>query len=68
MKADVSFQNLKKDAAWKPLIRNFRRYLKKDALSKADTQRVYNASLEQQGLLFCQAIGVPEHLTRQPKV
>ena len=35
VRTDAPKQQLKKDAAWKPLIRLFRRYLKKEALTKA---------------------------------
>ena len=66
MKNSLADCRIKRDAAWKPLIRNFRRYLKKDALDEDQAKKVYNAPLEQQGKLFCQAMGLPEHLTDQP--
>ena len=53
-------KRMKKDALWKPLIRLFRRYLKKDALP----QKVYNEvrlePLAKQGYLFCQHLKIPE--------
>ena len=58
---------LKKDAAWKPLIRLFRRYLKNDALSKATCDRIQDAPIGKQGQLLCEALEVPRELARKPR-
>ena len=38
--------HFKKDAVWKPLIRQFRRFLKKDALSAETYQNIHSAKLK----------------------
>ena len=43
----------KKDTIWKPLIRLFRRYLKKHALSMIEYERIHDRPLQEQGQLFC---------------
>ena len=62
MMKDNQGSQLKKDAAWKPLIRLFRRFLKKEALDKATYSRIHLAPLAIRGKLFCEALGVPEQL------
>jgi len=43
----------KKDTIWKPLIRLFRRYLKKNALSMIEYEQIHDRPLHEQGMLFC---------------
>ena len=54
--------NFKKDAVWKPLLRQFRRYLKKEAISAEHFLKIRSASLKQQGELICEALDLPEEL------
>ena len=60
-------RQLKKDAVWKPLIRLFRRYLKKNALSHSTYTSIHSRPLSEQGALFAQALGVPSELATKPK-
>ena len=55
-------RQLKKDAMWKPLIRLFRRFLKKDVLSKATYEMIHSQPIYAQGELFANALGVPPEL------
>ena len=48
---------------WKPLLRQFRRYLKRDALSPEIYLQIRERELRQQGLLFCEALGMPQQLS-----
>ena len=59
--------NFKKDAAWKPLIRCFRRFLKKVALPRETYLMIRTKPLPEQGPLLCKALGVPAELMREPK-
>jgi hypothetical protein len=59
---------LKKDAAWKPLIRLFRRFLKKNALPKEIYDQVQKVPLAEQGALYSKALYLPEELAKQPKM
>ena len=43
----------KRDVLWKPLLRLFRRYLKKDALPKTRYTEIRQAPVKLQGTLFC---------------
>lgn len=43
----------KKDALWKPLIRLFRRFLKKDAITKETHLSILKQPIETQGLFYC---------------
>ncbi len=52
-KSKVECKKMKKDAIWKPLIRLFRRYLKKDALPPSVYSTVRAKPLKEQGGLFC---------------
>lgn len=66
-RAGKMVRQMKKDAAWKPLIRLFRRFLKKEALSKATYQQIHGSPLAEQGLLFAQALDLPAELAAKPK-
>ena len=57
----------KRDAVWKPVIRLFRRYLKKDAMPKAMYKRIHAQAICEQGALFCEALGMPRDLAEKPK-
>lgn len=63
----VRDRQLKKDAMWKPLIRLFRRFLKKDVLSKATYEMIHSQPIVVQGKLFASALGVPPELQALPK-
>lgn len=52
----------KKDLLWKPLVRRFRRYLKKEALSHATYSRIFSKPVVKWGSHFCKAFEIPEHL------
>ena len=54
----------KKDSLWKPLIRMFRRYLKKDALPTKTYYEVRTQPLNQQGYLFGKALNLPEEMAQ----
>jgi len=60
--------NYRRDLMWRPLIRMFRRWMKKDALSIDLYEGIRLESTSRQGLLFCQALGLPEELSRLPRV
>jgi hypothetical protein len=53
----------RKDLVWKPLLRMFRRYLKKDALMLESYDGIRSESIRDQGRLFCKALGLSEELT-----
>ena len=55
----------KKDAMWKPLIRMFRRFLKKRAIPKATLKRVKETKLSERATIIEQALGLPEELVGQ---
>ena len=57
--------NHRKDLLWKPLLRMFRRFLKKDALSLDSYQTIRDESFTRQGYLFCKALGVSDLLAGQ---
>ena len=59
--------HFKKDAVWKPLLRQFRRYLKKEALSPGVYAVIRLRSLSSQGYLLAEALGLPEKMAIQPK-
>lgn len=53
------------DLLWKPLIRMFRRYLKKDALPLDSYESIREESYTRQGYLFCRAFGLPDALCKR---
>ena len=59
--------NHRKDLLWKPLIRMFRRFLKKDALTLDTYEGIRAECLTKQGLLFCRALEIPDELGIQPR-
>ena len=48
-----SSNNHRRDLIWRPLLRLFRRFLKKDALQIDTYERIRSQVLPKQGLLFC---------------
>ena len=58
-------QKFKKDAMWKPLIRMFRRFLKKRALPKAVLKVVKETKLVDRATVISQALDLPEELLGQ---
>ena len=46
-------KNHRRDLIWRPLLRMFRRFLKKDALSIDAYERIRGKPLARQGKLFC---------------
>lgn len=52
-------KQVKKDALWKLLIRMFRRYLKKEALSPSALKQIHMQPLGMQGHRLAIALGVP---------
>ena len=56
-------KKFKKDAMWKPLIRMFRRFLKKSALSKHVLKIVKQTKLSLRAAVIENALGLPEELT-----
>mmetsp|Transcript_38270 Transcript_38270/g.50192 ORF Transcript_38270/g.50192 Transcript_38270/m.50192 type:complete len:92 (-) Transcript_38270:402-677(-) len=65
--AGLDHVHFKKDAVWKPLIRHFRRFLKKDALPPETYQKVHLQKLKQQGKLLCDALEIPIELQSDVK-
>lgn len=59
--------NHRKDLLWKPLMRMFRRYLKKDALSLEIYEGIRDKNFNMQGLLFCNALDVPSELSAKER-
>ena len=57
----------KKDLLWKPLVRRFRRYLKKEALPSETYQRIFSKPVIKWGSHFCKAFDVPEPLRSDPR-
>ena len=57
----------KKDLLWKPLVRRFRRYLKKEALPWETYQRIFSKPVIKWGPHFCKAFNVPEPLRSDPR-
>ena len=57
----------KKDVLWKPLLRLFRRYLKKNALSKEKYQTIRDKPIYNQGKLFAQALDIPSELAESER-
>ena len=58
--------HFKKDAVWKPLIRQFRRYLKKSAISSEIYAKIRQKSMKNQGALLCKHLNVPVDLANDP--
>ena len=58
----------RKDLLWKPLIRRFRRYLKKEALSMDAYMRIFSKPMATWGKLLCEALVVPDNLADEPKI
>ena len=59
--------NYRRDLVWRPLIRLFRRWLKKDALSIETYEGIREENFTRQGLLFCKALGLSDQLCNQPR-
>ena len=57
----------KKDSLYRPLMRQFRRYFRKDALSQGEYARIHAFPIAQQGPLFADALMVPDALRSQPR-
>ena len=57
----------KKESVYRPLMRLFRRYFRKDALSQREYDSIHEHPLQEQGLLFADALGVPHALWAQPR-
>ena len=57
----------KKDLLWKPLVRRFRRYLKKEALPWETYQRIFSKPVIKWGPHFCKAFDVPDPLRSDPR-
>ena len=51
----------KRDVLWKPLLRIFRRYLKRDALEKHQYQQIREQPIRAQGKLLSEALKLPEN-------
>ena len=58
----------RKDLLWKPLIRRFRRYLKKEVLSMDAYMRIFSKPMATWGQLLCEALVVPDNLADEPKI
>ena len=50
---------------WRPLIRLFRRWLKKEALSLDVYENIRENDISLQGMLFSQALGLPQELASE---
>lgn len=57
--------NYRRDLVWRPLIRLFRRWLKKDALSIETYEGIREECITRQGFLFCKALGLSDELCSQ---
>ena len=57
----------KKDTLYRPLMRLFRRYFRKDALSQREYDSIHEQPIQEQGLLFANALKVPHDLWCQPR-
>lgn len=56
-----------KDQLWKTMIRAFRRYLKKEALSVTTMNQIKTLPLQRQGQALAHAIGLPAEFIEEPK-
>lgn len=56
----------KKISVYRPLLRLFRRYFRKDALRPVEHARIHSKPLEEQGLLYAEALALPDQL-RNPR-
>ena len=54
----------RRDLVWRRLLRMFRQFLKKDALTMEAYATIRKEPITQQGLLFCQALEVPESISQ----
>ena len=59
--------NYRRDLVWRPLIRLFRRWLKKDALSIETYEGIREECITRQGYMFCKALGLSEEISTQPR-
>lgn len=58
-------EKFKKDALWKPLMRMFRRFLKKYTLSKASLKQVKETKFTERARVIEQALNLPMELVAQ---
>lgn len=57
-------KKFKKDSYWKPLLRLFRRYMKKGALYKGAYRKIRSRPVEEHSRLFMIALELPKHIKR----
>ena len=57
-------KKFKKDSYWKPLLRLFRRYMKKGALYKGAYRKIRSRPVEEHSRLFMIALELPKSIKR----
>ena len=61
-------KQFKRDVLWKPLLRLFRRYLKRGALPSQQYARIREKPIRMQGQLFAEALGMSKDLASSKRV
>ena len=59
--------NFKRDVLWKPMLRSFRKFLKRDAIEASVRRHIQTSKLTDQGLLLAKALNAPLHLQKQKR-
>ena len=65
---EQSTSYFKKDLLWKPLIRRFRRYIKKEALPTETYAKIFSKPVTKWASHFCKAFQVPDELASDTRV
>ena len=58
-------KKFKKDSFWKPMVRLFRRYMKKAALDRSAYRKISLRPLKEQGRLLVEQLALPAGLAKQ---
>ena len=58
-------KKFKKESFWKPLVRLFRRYMKKGALEKSTLLKIRRRPLHEQGKLLVKKLKLPKELVEE---
>ena len=61
-------KKFKKDSYWKPLLRLFRRYMKKGALYKGAYRKIRSRPVEEHSRLFMIALELPKSIKRTKEI
>ena len=60
--------NYRRDLIWRPLLRLFRRWIKKEALSIDAYEHIRDSEITSQGRSFCEALELPEEMISQVRI